>query len=29
MDLYVLLESAHEVMVIMVKDSQSHTCTCA
>jgi hypothetical protein len=26
---YVLLESAHEVMVTMVKDSQPHTCTCA
>jgi hypothetical protein len=24
-----LLESAHEVMVTMVKDSQPHTCTCA
>jgi hypothetical protein len=29
MDSYVLLESAHEVMVITVKDSQPHTCTCA
>jgi hypothetical protein len=29
MDSYALLESAHEVMVTMVKDSQSHTCTCA
>jgi hypothetical protein len=29
MDLYALLESAHEVMVTMVKDSQPHTCTCA
>jgi hypothetical protein len=28
MDSYALLESAHEVMVIMVKDSQPHTCTC-
>jgi hypothetical protein len=27
--LYALLESAHEVMVIKVKDSQPHTCTCA
>jgi hypothetical protein len=25
---YALLEVAHEVMVIMVKDSQPHTCTC-
>jgi hypothetical protein len=29
MDSYALLESAHEVMVTMVKDSQPHTCTCA
>jgi hypothetical protein len=29
MDSYALLESAHEVMVITVKDSQPHTCTCA
>jgi hypothetical protein len=29
MELYALLESAHEVMVTMVKDSQPHTCTCA
>jgi hypothetical protein len=29
MDSYALLESAHEVMVTTVKDSQSHTCTCA
>jgi hypothetical protein len=29
MDSYVLLESAHEVMVTMVKDCQPHTCTCA
>jgi hypothetical protein len=29
MDSYALLESGHEVMVIMVKDSQPHTCTCA
>jgi hypothetical protein len=29
MDSYTLLESAHEVMVTMVKDSQPHTCTCA
>jgi hypothetical protein len=28
-DSYALLESAHEVMVTMVKDSQAHTCTCA
>jgi hypothetical protein len=28
-DSYALLESAHEVMVTKVKDSQSHTCTCA
>jgi hypothetical protein len=26
---YALLEVAHEVMVIMVKDSQPHTCTLA
>jgi uncharacterized protein YfaQ (DUF2300 family) len=24
-----LLESAHEIMIITVKDSQPHTCTCA
>jgi hypothetical protein len=29
MESYALLESAHEVMVTMVKDSQPHTCTCA
>jgi hypothetical protein len=29
MDSYALLESTHEVMVTMVKDSQPHTCTCA
>jgi hypothetical protein len=29
MDSYALLESAQEVMVTMVKDSQHHTCTCA
>jgi hypothetical protein len=29
MDSYVLVESAHEVMVTMVKDCQPHTCTCA
>jgi hypothetical protein len=29
MDPYALLESAHEVMVTTVKDSQPHTCTCA
>jgi hypothetical protein len=29
MDSYVLLESAHEVMVTTVKDNQSHTYTCA
>jgi hypothetical protein len=29
MDSSVLLESAHEVMVTTVKDSQPHTCTCA
>jgi hypothetical protein len=29
MDSYALLELAHEVMVITVKDSQPHTCTCA
>jgi hypothetical protein len=29
MDSYALLESTHEVMVITVKDSQPHTCTCA
>jgi hypothetical protein len=29
MDLYVLLESTHEVMVTMVKDSQPQTCICA
>jgi hypothetical protein len=28
-DSCVLLESTHEVMVTKVKDSQSHTCTCA
>jgi hypothetical protein len=28
-NLYTLLESAHEVMVIKIKDSKSHTCTCA
>jgi hypothetical protein len=28
-DSYALLESAHEVMVTTVKDSQPHTCTCA
>jgi hypothetical protein len=28
-DSYALLESTHEVMVIKVKDSQPHTCTCA
>jgi hypothetical protein len=28
MDSYALLESAHEVMVTTVKDSQPHTCTC-
>jgi hypothetical protein len=28
-DSYALLESAHEVMVTKVKDSQSHTYTCA
>jgi hypothetical protein len=28
-DSYALLESAHEVMVTKVKDSKSHTCTCA
>jgi hypothetical protein len=28
-DSYALLESAHEVMVTKVKDSQPHTCTCA
>jgi hypothetical protein len=29
MDSYALLESAHEVMVTVVKDSQPHTCKCA
>jgi hypothetical protein len=29
MNSYVLLEATHEVMVTTVKDSQSHTCTCA
>jgi hypothetical protein len=29
MDSYALLESAHEIMVRTVKDSQPHTCTCA
>jgi hypothetical protein len=29
MNKYTLLESAHEVMVTTVKDSQPHTCTCA
>jgi hypothetical protein len=29
MDSYTLLESAHEVMITKVKDSESHTCTCA
>jgi hypothetical protein len=29
MDSYALLESTHEIMVTTVKDSQSHTCTCA
>jgi hypothetical protein len=29
MDSYALLESAHEVMVTTVKDSQPHICTCA
>jgi hypothetical protein len=29
MDSYALLESAHEIMVTTVKDSQAHTCTCA
>jgi hypothetical protein len=29
MDSYVLLESAHEVMITKVKDSEPHTCTCA
>jgi hypothetical protein len=29
MNSYALLESAHGVMVTMVKDSQHHTCTCA
>jgi hypothetical protein len=29
MDSYALLELNHEVMIIMVKDSQLHTCTCA
>jgi hypothetical protein len=28
-DTYILLESTHEIMVIMIKDSQPHTCTCA
>jgi hypothetical protein len=28
-DLYALLESTQEIMVIKVKDSQPHTCTCA
>jgi hypothetical protein len=26
---YALLEATHDVMVTTVKDSQSHTCTCA
>jgi hypothetical protein len=29
MNSYALLESAHEVMTTMVKDSQPYTCTCA
>jgi hypothetical protein len=29
MDSYALLESARDVMVTTVKDSQPHTCTCA
>jgi hypothetical protein len=29
MNSYALLESAHEVMVTTVKDSQPHTCTCS
>jgi hypothetical protein len=29
MDSYALVESAHEVMITTVKDSQPHTCTCA
>jgi hypothetical protein len=29
MNSYALLESAHEIMVTTVKDSQPHTCTCA
>jgi hypothetical protein len=29
MDSYALLESAHEVMIIKVKYSKPHTCTCA
>jgi hypothetical protein len=29
MDSYALLESAHEVMIIKVKHSKPHTCTCA
>jgi hypothetical protein len=29
MNSHALLESTHEVMVTTVKDSQSHTCTCA
>jgi hypothetical protein len=29
MESYALLESAHEVMVTTIKDSQPHTCTCA
>jgi hypothetical protein len=29
MNSYALLESAHEVMIITVKDSQPHTYTCA
>jgi hypothetical protein len=29
MDSYALLESAHEVMITTVKDSQPHTCICA
>jgi hypothetical protein len=29
MNSYALLESAHEVMVTMIRDSQPHTCTCA
>jgi hypothetical protein len=29
MDSYALLESAHEVLITKVKDSEPHTCTCA